>query len=705
MPNNPSVTVNLRKSRSRVNPQGFHAMGCVMGYSKLGTRKQIYTLRSDADLVQFGNGEGIEMLAEICTESGYPQRFMPIAGTGQNAGTVTKTPASAGVPFTIYGSARLDGADVDGDTLWQGKQPGVSFAAQAGGALLFTFSGTGNKDVTLAVPAATPADDIETYYNGGTADAVSARALVSFKKYGTGNSVSNQTLARVYFDNGAITFTPLGSGYEVRQQFGAGATNGGTFGGQQLTVTPTTNGDSQPTSTASALVSAMAANLANKITAVAGGSGAGAPGELASFQALQFGSTAALSISGTGTDDHSFVLTVTRGGAIGGTGLAFTWSADGGVITSAEVAIPTSGIVELKDSVLDTGLTATFTGTLEVGDVWTFSVAKPVVAVADLLDGIDVIDADNANVLGWVSSPTVINRTQAALILAKLLAMRQRKWIRGYFNVRDFNTGETRAQFEAAMSNDFLGFVAERGALSIAAGHYSHLSDYTGRRFRRPAVMEWLARRCAMAVHQDPMEKADDTGGGSLSRIRYAVDANGVVIDPGIFYDAYPNGALPSQRFICLRTWPGEVGRFYVNESPTMADPSDLGYSQVPYVDFVWELARLAQQKLALTVGKTYASIAEPEDNGNAPAGALDVTDAQGIDDLVNQDLDAFAFSAKTDGKPSASPMPVGERLYKTRRDYSYSGMNPPTVKGTIQPYLRAINKQVVVDVTPVLAG
>lgn len=707
-PNNPTATVNLNRSRFAENPQGLHGIGIVIGYTAGGHRNTIHQLVSDESLKQFKGGEGAEHAAEIGAEAGYPVYLLPIEGTRQSAGSVTKTPASAGVPYTVYGSVLLNGADLDGDVLFQGLRAGVTLTVVSGVTLGFAFSGVDGNDVTLTVTGTTTGAQLETAYLA-SADAQTRMSTIF---YGDKDSVVGQTLAKTAFDLGRVTYTPLAPGYELKHGLSANTTTTAAFGtapnDKQLTLSVGKNADGQPIGTPAGAISVLAPITNNKIDVDVQAPGSGTLGLLPSFVPLQFGSTGAMTVSGTGTDAYDVLIQATRSASVGSGSAAFIWSADGGITWSSEVVIPSSGVVFLRDASIDTGLLLTFTGTLELGDIWSFSVAKPVVAFADILSALDIIEADTTVAAGFITSPTSINRTQAAQIEAWLLKVRQRKWLRGFFNTRDGGAQETIQAFEASIETDFLGFTSDKGALRMLAGYYSHFpSPLTGRRFRRPLVMNYTGRRCRMAVHQDPMERATDAGGGPLSRIRFAKDpVTGAVIDPGIYYNAYPSGRLPAQRFICARTYdsPSDVGKFYINTSPTMSDPSDRGYSRVPYGDYIFECARVAQVPLNDTLGKTYASIPE-EESALIPAGALDAAAAQGIDNKVNEPLEKYMFSVKTDGNPSGSPNPSGERPYKTRRDYNYASGNPPTVRGSISVYLRAINEQVVVDLTPVLPG
>lgn len=697
LPNNPAVVSTLRRSRQAINPQGAHGRAVVAGYSSGGLPQQLYTLRSDADLAQFGNGEGIEAAAEIGSIAGYPVDFIPVTGTGQSPGSVTKTPASGAVPKTLFGQILLTGA-ANGSMLFRQLVSGATLTVQAGGALASTVNGTA---VLLTIPPGTTATAVDTFYNGADPGATAARAIFSDAIIGTGAGNAGTTLATTSADAGGLTFrAPNGNNtYRVRIVMpGANPTASPTavYAGNDLTLTHATDAAGTPLTTAAAFA-ALPAVTGGPITVDSGGSGLA--GFQSSYQTLQYGSTGTMTVSGSGTDEYNVICRVTRGGSVGSTGLAFQWSADGGYTFSADVAIDATGIKQLSDGVLNTGLTVTFANTLEADDSFTFSASKPSVSVADLLAAADVACASVSVKRGFFLPIGAFNRSQAAQLDAKIQAAYQSARLRAVVHVRDLNVGETKAQYDAAISADFVGFVSAKGHVRVSAGSFSHISPYTGRTFRRPAVFVWASRRCSIAVHQDPMEKEL----GPLPHIQYTKDASGIVTNPGIYYDAYPNGALPSQRFICLRTWPGEEGAFYVNTSPTMGDPSDVGYSLVSLADVVVETDRIAAEELReACIGKSFRTIQRAE-GPLIPSGAIDVRDANSIDSRVNTKVNAYLFTPKTDGQTSASDPPQGEKPYATRRDYAYSATNPGVVKGRLRIYLRPIAQYVELDVEPAL--
>ena len=706
--NNPGTQINLRNAKQRLNPQSFHALGIVIGYSSLGTRGQRYTLRGAQQLADFGNGEGIEMAAEILDKAGGPVDFIPIAGTGATPSTPDKTPASGAVAYSVLGQINLAGADANGDVLFRALVSGATLTVQTGMALDATTNGSA---VVLTVPAATSANDLETWWLGVSAAAVAARAVFAIDVQGTGASNAGTALALTNSNLGNLTFTAPDEGYEVRVLVAGNNTTlsasyGGT-GNRQLTINLATDADGTPTSTATAVKAvadaAVPVPAAGRIAVAIVGAGGGRAGPQASFYPLVFGSSSALSVSGTSHDDHDIRVRFLTAGTVGATGIAYKWSADGWVSESSPQQLPVSGVIStLRDAVLDTGLTLTFTGTFEAGDEWQITAPRPTVAFSDLQTAITNLVASSGFKRGFITSPMALSKTQIQTIdgiLANAVVL-NRHWLRFYAAMRDRNTGESVADYEAALSADLLGFYSYRGLSRATAGSFSHLSPYTLRRYTRLTVFSYVSRRCQLALHQDPMQK--DLG--PLPSIRFAKNAAGVVTDPGISYDAAPVGSLPSQRLICLRTWDDEgEGQFFVNTSPTLADPSTPHYGRVPYVDVIFELGRaLKERGNQAAIGRTFRSIRRPESE-LIPAGALDAEDALALQAEMNEAGNAILYSIKSDGNTSAGDLGADEVVVTIKRDYSYADSNPKTIKWAALVRLRGVVEYLEGDITPEL--
>ncbi len=780
----PGVRVIFRRTNTAPNPQDLSAFACVMGACSLGTINRIMTLGSLADCRNAGNGEGVEMAAEIGLTAGWPVYLCPVDNTQQAPSAVTKTPASAGVAKVLYGtvvaygSALFLGADHDGDILYQALASGATIAhivagtntmrsiavtgsaivvnvatdgmgavdstedansiladvlADTAAALLITGSIAGGGDGTSLVAAAA----VNTLNNGSVEilaldAAVSARfvlpttpneslsvpavvngivvvnlatnanseptstaaqvqtailaeptaaALVTPTAVGSGAGKAG-ALAAVQLDAGAVTYTALTQTPTTVAQVVAGnstALSVPVVTGGAVIVNVGTDSAGLPVSTPVQIAAAIAARPSAAALVLATG-GAGKAGPKATT-ALQFGSTGSVTVSGTGTDQGSFILEILTPGTVGSSPApAFKWSADGGNTYSSRTLIPADGIVALRDGNLDTGLTVTFAvaSTFEEGDIEEFTCDKPVVASADLLAALDAVILDTSRKFGYVTSPTAVSRTVATQIDTKLQAVKTVRYLRGMFNTRAIAEGvpsETEALWIDSINAEWSGFVSVDGLIWRCDGYFSHISGYSERVYgaagglSRPNVIAAAARRSLQAMHQSLAE----TAMGPLPRIHYQTDpTSGHVLDPGITHDEDKHPGLDDERGITFRTFKQRSdGEIYITRSPTMADPSDVGHSLVMYVNVLMEAARVAADAAFPFIEKPNEGIPIAE-SALIPAGAISRGDANRMESVVGGAVEALIFKPKSDNSKSASPLAPGEKTITVQRNNDY---------------------------------
>lgn len=799
----PGIRVIYRRTNTAPNPQDLSAFACVLGACSKGTVNRIMTLGSLADCANAGNGEGVEMAAEIGLTAGWPVYLCPVANTQQAPSTVTKTPASAGVPkaflgsVVAYGVALALGADHNGDILYEALASGVTIRHVVAGTSTARSISTTGKAITVNVATdgmgAVATSETATAVLAAVLADVTAGALVSGTIAGGGTGVSLvAALAAVTIDNGSVEILALAAGVSVSFVLPNAAS-------AALSVPPVVNGivivnlatdsSNEPTSTASQVVAAIAAQstAAAMVTATAVGAGSGKAGPMSTVQldpgtvtytalttaattvahivagnstalsvpavtaghvvvrigtdsaglplstaaqiaaavlaeptaaalvmaaggggkagpkaqtSLQYGSTGAMTVTGTGTDLASIILKILTAGTVSSSPApAMQWSADGGNTFSSRTLIPPSGIVALTDGFLDTGLTVTFTGAQEIDDVYACSVAKPVVVSADLLTAIDAVIADTSRKFGYITSPTWLSRTTAAQVDTKLQETSTIRYLRGFFNTRNIGDGvmdETEAEWIDSLNAEWSGFVSNNGLMWMVADYFSHISGLSERVYglpgglRRPAVFVCAARRSLEAMHQSLAE----TAMGVIPRVNYTVDpVTGVVTDPGIAHDEDKHPGLDDERFITLRTFKVRAdSEIYITRSPTMADPSDVGHALVMYVNCMMEGARTAAEAAFPLIEKPNEGIPVAESAG-VPAGAISKADAARIESLVGGAVNKLWFKRKSDNLPSMSPLPPGTKSITVLRnnDYIADGFLDLELRGRPLGYSRDI--------------
>lgn len=654
----PGVQVNLRRTSTPPNPQDLAAIPCVIGPSSAGPTNTVTTLTTLNDLAQFGDGIGIDHAADILNVAGGPVYYVrPNTTTPGTLSTVTKIYGHpVGTPVHLYGSVLIDGVDDNGDVLITAKTLGVSIQVIDPGAVTAATIVTviGNSiQVTLKHDMAAITETgtgLAAAINGS----VAAAALVTAAAQGTGASVTGP-LASTSLDDGAININALTPGQSVRVLLsGANTALSTSYATNVVTITLATNAASEPTTTASAALASLATlALANPgvFSAALIGAGTKLLGAK-TVTVMPFGSTGTVSVSGLPSDIYNFRVNILRGGAIGGPNpVTMEWTSDG-VLYSSEIVIPASGIVLLKDSLLNTGVTVTFAGTFDVGDGFTFTSTGPAIGAVDLYAAIDVALNDNIHQFGYITSAVPIDRTIATVVDAKLQAARQKRNLYGLFTARNPNTGESDAAWQTSIINDFIGFVSQNGLLSITAGTVTNISTYTGRTTIRSLVISASSRASSIPVHED-------LGCVASGPLRNVI---AIQHDEDLQYGLYP------QRFIVARTFSTRPGEFYVNASPTFSDPSDVGYTLLEWVRVTLSVARIASQNALIFVNSALDGIGQLDGTG-APLGAISVASAQKVQSYIESAVRAFLFKPKSDGQASASD---AGKIVTVLRNYSF---------------------------------
>lgn len=656
----PSLTVTLRKSSARLNPQDLSAITCWVGTSSEGTVDEMQTITQSSVLrTDVGYSPAASGVAETLGVGGAPVYFTRSnTDTPGTVGTVTKTPASAGVAYNVYGYALLDGADVNGDIGFQGLTSGVSLTVTTA-ALGIVVVGN---DVTLSIPAATASSAVETYWNGATAGAVAARALITATFYGTKASNAGTSLAQVFFDNGGISFTPPQTGYTFKFTVGAAQALSASYSTKALTVNLACNGDSQSNGTATLTIAAINAATPEpsdgRIVAAPIGDGTGRPGFAPStFTALQYGSTAALSFSGDPTDYMPNLHVVcSTGGALGTAQIK--WTIDGQDETlSQALLVPGSGVLALSASNFDTGLTATFTGVLEEGDYWDCTASPPVSNTASLISAITASLDDPTRKFGVLAIAQPLTLSQVQQVDSLIQTKWGTKFVEAILPVRDRTLAsgaytETDAAFVIAINSEFLAFASAHGLTDLVPAGFVFADGYTGYSYGvpayngdvtlgRPCVIAAVARNSAIPVHE------------SLGRV-----ATGSIRNcSGISHDERTAPGL-FDKYIVTQTYDQRPGQQFFSGASTTADPSDPAYTREPWVSLASQVGRIAAEAAFVFIGDTVETISVSENGGAVPAGALTASQAKIIEDVVTVPIEEFLFKPKTDGRPSANRLP-----------------------------------------------
>ena len=322
------ITIILATRTPPSNPEQKYGAVAVVGPCSQGAFDTPELKRNNADLATSGYGPCVNGTAYELARAGGPVQFVRSRSTypGLLWGPgLVKEPSGRAVLY-VYGRIKLAGADANGDLTWQAKTGGASIQVQTGGALAASVNG---KAILLTIPASTAAADVVTFWTGADAGAVAAKALADINAEGTGASNAGTTLAAKSFDDGTLAYTGVDAGYTVRQkQNGNNTALGSSYSVKVLTIDLATDGDGTATSTANDVIGQISAGAVGKFTVAAVGTGLGLAGAQASAQAIPFGSSGAISTSGSPLDSANVVVEVLNAGTVGGTAPVIRWAVD-----------------------------------------------------------------------------------------------------------------------------------------------------------------------------------------------------------------------------------------------------------------------------------------------------------------------------------------------------------------------------------------
>lgn len=645
----PGVTTILRKTSSPPNPQeDLAVIPHYIGPSQSGPTNTPTTITTLADLAQFGSGPTVEQAADGLNVAGGPVYFTRSATTTPGSlSSVTKTFGNpVGTPVTAFGSVIVNGVNFNGDVLIAAKVLGVTITIIDPGAVqASTVVNVTGSDIQVTLKHdMTNITETGTGLAGAINGSVAAAALVTATALGTGASVAG-ALAATALNDGALSVTALTTGQSFRVVVSGNNTAFSTsYAANVITVNAATNANGEPTTTATAAqagLAILAAANPGVFTSALVGAGTKLLAAKASTS-LPFGSNGAAAVaagSGGPTDDYTFIVNILRGGTIGGlTPVTMEWSCDGGNFFSSQVVIPASGIVLLKDTLLDTNVTITFTGTFDVGDSFAFTASGPVTGATDLYAAVDAAIADQSRQFGFITSPVIVDRAIATVLDGKLQTARPVRELYSIFTVRGPNPGESETDWENAIINAFAGFTSLNGLISLTAGQVQAISTYSGRQFKRNLVYPAASRAASIPVHEEMGKVAT----GPMRNVL------------NIYHDEAKSYGLSGQRFIVARTFSTKPGQYFICESLTMSDSSDVGYTLVPWVRVLLSVARIATDSALIFVNSSFDAIGQLDGTG-APLGAISVASANKIQAYVASAIRAFLFKPKTDGQNSAS--------------------------------------------------
>lgn len=305
--------------------------------------------------------------------------------------------------------------------------------------------------------------------------------------------------------------------------------------------------------------------------------------------------SAITSVPGTGTsvvtnnasapfDTYNVIVTIVASGTIGVAGITYTYSLDGGNVTSGPQALGTATTLTIPNTGVSLALGA---GTLASGATYQAFTGRPMLNDTDVTNGLNVlgtsripfegilIDAScGAGTVGVVD--TILAGWEARGMFAFAL-------LNSRFKLEPSPATETEAAYATALGALFGNQTSIRVCVGADGGHSA--SPITGWNLKRPTTMFLAARAMAVPIGEDPAF----VGRGALINCQIA-DSNGNPFDHD--EDLFPN--LDALRLTTLRSFApgGPQGVYFCNANSIQ--PSGGAFPYLQHIRLINAACRIA---------------------------------------------------------------------------------------------------------------
>ncbi len=313
-------------------------------------------------------------------------------------------------------------------------------------------------------------------------------------------------------------------------------------------------------------------------------------GSVAITGSMQSGTgTTTVVFSGAANDDYQILLTCTKAGTFGTTGIQFTVSLDAGRTTGPAISLGTA----LTYTIPQTGITATFitATTWVVGDTARCTTKGPAFDTAGILACFTALQGSPYAATGWGSmhlaatmagvsaanAATIagyVDNLATAFLYSRLLTGARDNLIPAAWG----GAGETDSTWSTSVLADFASASAKR--VAVDAGFYNMSSAYPNPaaglpRYRRS--LSW-AHACRIVAIQ-PQIHEGHVGTGGLKNI--VLDPNADASDGWNYHNEYISGPVfdgltgGAGHLGSARTRPKKAGYFLVNPMTLASTGSD----------------------------------------------------------------------------------------------------------------------------------
>lgn len=310
-------------------------------------------------------------------------------------------------------------------------------------------------------------------------------------------------------------------------------------------------------------------------------------------------------------DAYDVLLTITTA-ASGRAAMQFTYSLDGGAVTSSPISGAATYVIP------GTGIVLAFTDAAYVlGDTFEALCTPPATTNTQIGLAITALQASSLQYEGIhvVGTPTsaVNAATLATVVDSSLVSLATAQKYR--FGIIECPGVTDTVNTDAVVAEQFLNFASVKGRLFVGLDWCDLVSPLTGLTLQRSIAWVLSPRLASSKLSESPGKVAL----GNLPNVR------------NIYRDEAANPGMADARFVCMRTREGKDG-FWFEKHPTMASLGS-DYSRIPNVRVVNRAATIAVAAYTDEIGGDFRA--------DKTTGFIDERDAQSIDNSVTGQLKA----------------------------------------------------------------
>lgn len=298
----------------------------------------------------------------------------------------------------------------------------------------------------------------------------------------------------------------------------------------------------------------------------------GAMGSITS--SLGTGSSTITDNSSTPYDTYNAEVIFVTGGTRGVSGITYTYTLDGGNVTSGVQALGTSSTLSIPNTGISLSLGA---GTVVAGATVSFRTTRPMMNDSDITTGMTALGLTRLPFEGVLidcsAGASTVGIVDGILSAWEAKGVFKFAILNSRFKTEPSPSAETEAAYASALQTTFGNQTSIRACVGADGAHVP--SAITGWNIKRPTSLLLAARAMQIPIGEDPAY----VGRGPIAQAQIA-DGNGNPFDHD--EDLYPN--LDSLRLTTMRSFaPGGPQGSYICNANTIA-PSGSAFAYLQHI-------------------------------------------------------------------------------------------------------------------------